>query len=123
MLGLILLSTLAVVLGVRIVWTDSLPRGLYWVHPGAVHRGLVVSACLPPDIARFGMERGYIPTGHCPAGAGGIAKIAAAVDGDTVRVDASGVRINGRLWPWSVPTATDWSGRPLERGRSYHLTR
>jgi conjugative transfer signal peptidase TraF len=118
----IICGALAVAVGVRIVWTDSLPRGLYWVHPGAIRRGVVVSACLPPNIARFGMRRGYIPTGYCPSGSGGIAKLIAAIGGDTVRVDASGMSINDHFWPWSTPTKTDWSGLPLrKKSRTYHI--
>jgi len=119
----IVCGALAVAVGVRVVWTDSLPRGLYWVHAGAIRRGVIVSACLPPEIARLGMRRGYIPAGHCPGGAGGVAKIVAAVGGDTVRFDASGMFVNGRLWPWSAPTQADWSGPPaLKRLRSYHIS-
>ena len=113
LLALIFLCACAFAGGLRVVWTDSLPRGLYWVHPGATRRGSIVSACLPPIIARFGMERGYISSGQCPGGSGGVAKMVAAVAGDTVRINTHGVFINKYLWPWSTSTATDWSGRPL----------
>jgi conjugative transfer signal peptidase TraF len=115
-------GALAVAVGVRVVWTDSLPRGLYWVHRGDVHRGVIVSACLPPEIARVGLRHGYIPDGRCPGGAGGVAKIVAAVGGDTVHVDGDGVSVNGRLWPWSAATQADWSGPPaLKRLRFYRI--
>ena len=99
--------------GLRVVDTDSLPRGLYWVHQGQISRGSIVAFCLPPAVARAGLIRGYLPQGQCPSGTGQLAKIVAGLNGDQVIVSNSGVYINNRCWPWSTPVRFDSRGRSL----------
>lgn len=100
--------------GLRFVWTDSLPRGVYFVHSGTIQRGRVVAACLPPKTAAFGIARGFIPKAkQCLGGGGEIAKIVAAVPGDRVRVSSHGVYIDGKRWPWSAPMTHDFNHLPL----------
>lgn len=103
----------ALLSGVRFVWTDSLPRGVYFVHRGTIMRNRIVATCLPAAIGELGLARGYISKGACPGGAGELAKIVAALPGDRIRVSKHGVYINGRRWPWSSVDSKDSSHRPL----------
>jgi conjugative transfer signal peptidase TraF len=91
----------------------SVPRGLYRTVDTVPTRESLVAACLPPEAARVGLERGYLAAGHCPGGAQAVLKRVAAVAGDLVEVSPAGVRVNGRPLPNSAPAAVDSRGRPL----------
>lgn len=123
--GLLLLLTAAWRGGVRLNLTPSLPIGLYLETHVLPARGSIVLACLPPSMAAFARERGYIPRGdHCPGGTAPIGKVVLAVAGDTVVVSGRGLEVNGRLIPNSRPRRVDSAGRPLPsvlRGR--HVVR
>jgi conjugative transfer signal peptidase TraF len=94
--------------------TDSLPVNAYVTVPwGSIHRGQLLEFCPPPEIAREAVERGYEKRGSCPGGSLAFLKIAAAVAGDSVAIDARGVAVNGRVLPRSVALERDPSGRPL----------
>jgi conjugative transfer signal peptidase TraF len=95
--------------------SPSLPLGVYRIVAGPPTRGNVVLVCLPADVGRLARARGYLGAGPCPGGAGRLGKTVAAVAGDTVDVEASGVTINGRLVASSAPLARDHAGRPLAR--------
>jgi len=115
MLALIVLAT---ILGMRFVHTDSLPRGIYWIASGPIHRGAVVTFCLPASIASEGVQRGYIRTvgswgPNCPEHAEALAKLVAASEGDHIDILRSGVYINGQRWPLSSANFTDTAGRDL----------
>ncbi|MGK7346220.1 MAG: conjugative transfer signal peptidase TraF [Candidatus Nitrospinota bacterium M3_3B_026] len=118
--------------------SESLPVGLYWTgslpEPGSapgdttsggrggnlgVEVGMIVSACLPPQVATSALERGYLPEGTCPSGIAPVGKVIAALPGDTVDVTDSGSFVNGALLPNSAPLLHDSKGRamPLLRGR------
>lgn len=101
--------------GLRINTTASMPRGLYRVVEGELRRGATVAACLPVEIARFGMERHYLGPGTCPGGAEPVVKRVAAVAGDVVEVTAEGVFVDHVVLPRSRPLAEDRGGRPLQR--------
>lgn len=75
-------------------------------------RGAAVVWCLPPDIAVVARRRGYVMRGSCPGGAEPVLKHIAAVPGDTVVVDTSGLRVNGRPLANSRALARDANGRP-----------
>jgi len=90
---------MAIIAGVRVNWTPSLPVGLWLLHdidavPG---RGTVVEACLPPDAAAFARARRYLGPGNCPGDAMPVLKPVAAVPGDMVEIAADAVRINGAV--------------------------
>jgi conjugative transfer signal peptidase TraF len=68
-----------------------------------VRRGDLVEACPPIGAARAARALGYAPAGSCPGPIIPFLKLVAAVGGDTVRTSASGVAVNGRLLPNSVP--------------------
>lgn len=116
--------------------SESLPIGLYWTRSlsqtdgGAsetasvdlgdgVKAGMLVSVCLPPEVARSALQRGYLSAGRCLTGAAPVGKAVAALPGDTVDVTDSGSFVNGTLLPSSAPLLHDSRGRamPQVRGR------
>jgi conjugative transfer signal peptidase TraF len=116
-LGLLASAVAAVQLaGLRVQQTGSLPRGLYRdVRGAAPTRGTLGVWCLPPDVALWARERGYVGRGNCPGGAEAIGKVVLAVAGDTVRVTADGLTVNGMLAPHTRPLEYDSRGRPMRR--------
>lgn len=99
--------------GFRLNTTTSMPRGLYRSVGGAVTTGAWVSVCLPSEIARFGVERGYLGAGSCSNGTEPVLKVVAAVAGDLVDVTANGVAVNGAFLVRSRPLDRDRGGREL----------
>lgn len=99
--------------GLRLNTTTSMPRGLYRSVGGPVTSGAWVSVCLPSEIARFGVERGYLGAGSCPDGTEPVLKVVAAVAGDVVEVTADGVAVCGELLAHSRPLERDRGGREL----------
>ncbi len=105
-------------LGLRFNLTSSLPIGLYRAMNDAptLERGAIVLYCLPPSIARFAHDRGYVPKGgRCAEGLVPIGKIAAALPGDTVAVTPDGITVNGRRQLHSRSLISDQMGRRLPR--------
>ena len=114
--------------GLRFNLTSSLPIGLYRVTKDSptLKRGAIVLYCLPPPVARFAHNRGYVPRGgQCPGGLTPIGKMVAALPGDTVVVTSDGITVNGTLQSHSRALATDLNGRELPQlvGRSYVIGR
>jgi len=108
--------------GLRLNTTTSMPRGLYCSVGGPVTTGAWVSVCLPPEIARFGVERSYLGAGACPNGTEPVLKVVAAVAGDVVQVTVAGVAVNGELLAHSRPLERDRGGRELVAYSSGALT-
>jgi conjugative transfer signal peptidase TraF len=104
---------LATHLGVWVNLSPSLPMGIYRTVERPAARGSTVLVCLPAAVGRFAVDRGYLPRGPCPGGAGRLGKIVAAMGGDTVDVEENGVTINGHRVPGSGPRTVDRRGRPL----------
>lgn len=96
--------------------TPSMPIGVYRVTRvhGGVHRGDVVSLCLPPRAAAEGLDRGYLGGGDCPGNAERLIKTVVAVSGDRVEVSDQGVMVNGALIPGTAPLPNDDAGRPMQ---------
>jgi conjugative transfer signal peptidase TraF len=110
---------------VRVNLSPSLPRGLYRPVPLPLARGRLVSACLPPTIARLGRARSYLPPGPCPGDSAPVLKILAAIPGDRVEITHSGVLVNGARLRKSGAHSADSHGRslsPIPPGR-YRLRR
>ena len=114
--------------GVRVNTTPSLPRGLYAASAlgeRPVARGDLVAAC--PDTAAVRRLDRYWTNGRCPGGARRpdgvrpLAKPVAAVPGDTVRVDRTGVWVGERLLPASAPLVRDRAGRPVQPALGVHV--
>jgi conjugative transfer signal peptidase TraF len=83
--------------------SNSVPTGLYWLQRGPAQRGDMVEVCPREDVARYLLGRGVLPAGWCPAGTAPLMKVLAAVAGDVVDVESTGVWINGERWPMSAP--------------------
>ena len=106
--------------GLRINGTNSEPVGIYWAISKPLARGDLVFV-LPPasSIFKLAKERGYLAAGPSPAGTCGLIKQLAAVGGDRVTIDSTGVRVNGIRLKNSAPRAADDAGRPM---RAYELS-
>jgi conjugative transfer signal peptidase TraF len=102
--------------GARINRTSSIPQGLYWTTAEPVEAGSYVIFCPPPtDLFMVARRRGYVPNGSCPGELGFMMKRVAAVGGDSIRVDASGMYVNGKMIPATTPAKFDSAGQPLPR--------
>jgi conjugative transfer signal peptidase TraF len=102
--------------GLRLNVTGSLPVGLYLASRAVPLRGAIVLACLPPSVASFARERGYVPPGgYCPSHVLPVGKPVLALAGDTVTVTTAGLLLNGMSVPNSRPLRTDRKGRLLPR--------
>jgi conjugative transfer signal peptidase TraF len=117
--GSILLGLAGRFLHLRIMLTDSsAAAGVYRVTDFPAKRGVLVAACLPLEIARQGLARGYLQRGDCPAGAEPVAKVVGAIAGDVVELEPGWVAVNGVKFPNSQTTAHDSAGRPLAHAPS-----
>jgi conjugative transfer signal peptidase TraF len=111
-------GALASAAGARINVSGSIPLGLYWTTRAPVARNAYVVFCPPrSEIFDEAMRRGYIGPGFCEGGYGYMMKRVVAMQGDTVRIDADGVRVNGLLVACSVPKAQDEAGQVLPQLR------
>jgi conjugative transfer signal peptidase TraF len=100
--------------GILISVTDSAAAaGVYRVTSAEPFRGELVAACLPAEVAQFGLARGYLRTGGCPGDAEPVAKILGAHAGDAVEIEPGFVAVNGRLLANSATATRDSAGRPL----------
>lgn len=100
--------------GLRIQHTGSLPVGLYRDVPGAhLVRGAIGVWCLPIETAQWARARGYVGQGPCPGDIEPLGKVVMALEGDTVRLSADGITVNGVAVPNSQPVARDRRGRPI----------
>jgi conjugative transfer signal peptidase TraF len=101
-------------LDLRLNATDSAPLGLYRAaHPPRLERGELVVVCLPAQVAALGRERHYLRAGRCPDASEPLLKQVAAVPGDSVRLSANGLAVNGRSLPGTEVRTQDRAGRPL----------
>jgi conjugative transfer signal peptidase TraF len=104
----------AVLAGLRVNLSPSVPRGLYWLQSDAPRVGDYVAIC-PPRSQLFdrALKHGYVMRGTCPSGYGELIKVLAAADDADVAVSHDGVAIAGALWPLSVPKQADALGRRI----------
>ena len=93
-------------LGYELNITPSEPVGIYRLVGGQAERRALVLLKQPHNSAASVLSR-YVPV-HLP-----LIKRVAAIPGDLVEVNTSGMRVNGSLWPHSVPLAHDQEGRSL----------
>lgn len=100
--------------GILIANSDSAaPAGVYHVVSTDFHRGDLVAACLPPDIAQAGLLRGYLRTGPCSGNAEPVGKIAEALPGDVIELEPGWVKVNGHRFADSATATRDRHGRSL----------
>lgn len=108
--------------GITLCRTSSVPAGFYRAVDGPLKVGHTVVLCLPEAIARRALARAYLPRrgwNACPGGAGPVIKILAAMAGDTVRVEAEGLRVNGESFAtWVYIEDPD---SPLPLPKTYRL--
>jgi conjugative transfer signal peptidase TraF len=106
--------------GLRINGTRSEPVGIYWAISKPLARGDLVFVWPPASpIFKLAKERGYLAAGPSPAGTCGLIKQVAAMGGDRVTIDSTGVGVNGIRLKNSAPRSADDTGRPM---RAYELT-
>lgn len=90
--------------------TDSVPRGWYWVNnidsAATLHVGSIVLARLPPHVAAFAGQRGYLPS-NMP-----ILKRIGAVSPQSVCVHEQRVHIDGAVM--ATARTHDSAHRPLQ---------
>ena len=93
--------------------TSSMPIGIYQRQvTHAIHHGNIVAVCLPEQIARLGLKRGYLQKGRCPSGAIPVLKEVIAVPGDEVSVTKDDIIVNGKHY-WAPIQARDHMGRVM----------
>jgi len=116
------LSALALA-GVSINTTSCLPLGFYQsLPPKPLAVGQTWTVCLPRKWTAFGLQRGYLHPGtDCPGGSQPLIKEIAGLPGETVTVSQSGVTIDGKRWPLSIPLTRDTAGRPLVPDYGTHV--
>lgn len=106
-------ALMAYVAGVRFTLTPSVPRGLYLYTDEPTTVGRLATFCPPEHVAGYALERGYLHRGGCPSGVEPLGKYVLAGPGDTVIVQAEGLRVNGREVPGSAVLYRDRIGREL----------
>lgn len=101
--------------GLRLNTTPSLPAGLYWAAdpPTRIERGTTITTCLPSEITRLAIARGYLARGDCPGGVYPIGKIVYARAGDVVVHTPEALVINGETLAGSATQTHDSYGRPM----------
>jgi conjugative transfer signal peptidase TraF len=111
--GVIMVATIP---SYRLNWTGSMPLGLWRADAAdqTIRRGDVVLVCLPDDVSKLALERGYIGGGDCD-GAAVLLKRVGAVPGDQVEVSPDGLSVNDALIPNTSPVSLDPSGRATAR--------
>jgi len=130
--GVVTLNILLRLAGLQWSLTGSMPPGVYQVTHDPLTRGQIVAVCLPPPIAQFGWQRGYLSRlpalrliSACPGGYQALLKRIAAVEGDVVEVRPEAVLINGGRIARSATQEVDRRGRALPHvpWGTYTLTR
>ncbi|MDT0632954.1 S26 family signal peptidase [Rubrivirga litoralis] len=114
--------------GVRINFTESLPRGFYLsapVLPQDVRRGQLVTFCPHAEavaaVAPYLLAGSACPGPDGPASLLALAKMVVAVPGDTVTVDSAGVRVGSVALARSAPLAYSRSGQPVTAALGTHV--
>ena len=80
---------------IRINYTDSMLKGIYYTTDKGLSKGDIVVVCLPDSVAKLGLLRGYLMNGTCSNGSIPVLKRIIASDGDFVEVLEQGIRVNG----------------------------
>jgi conjugative transfer signal peptidase TraF len=111
--AIVLASATAMLFGIRINTSYSLPLGLYATtnEPNAE----LIEFCPVEPFASESASRSYRTPGFaCPDGAVPLLKPIVARPGDLVVVGPEGISVNGHLLRNTYPVPYDASGRPLE---------
>jgi len=116
------LASIAIIDGVAINITPSMPLGLYIKQSGDIKPGDIVAVCLTESERNFGLQRHYITKGNRCSGADPLNKKIMAVPGDKVILADEYIKINQQKYFY--PTKyRDSQKRPLKvypRGEYQH---
>ena len=93
--------------------TSSLPEGLYQIVPPG--QSSIIVFCPSGFASRFSIERGYRLDGNCPDGHAPLLKPIVAQAGDTVKVQPTGIYVNGTRLAKSQQYTIDSLHRTLPR--------
>jgi conjugative transfer signal peptidase TraF len=103
----------AIASGLRFNGTPSYPVGLYLETGKVAQKGDLVFVSLPSSpVIEMAKERGYLSIAYCSVDH--LLKRLAAVAGDHVTINSTGVSVNGVRLPNSSPLPSDADGRPLK---------
>ena len=106
--------------GLIITLTDSsCAAGIYRLGHRPIVRGALVEACLPDEIASYGIARNYIHSGDCRNGSEPVIKVVGATAGDRVDLTRTNIRVNGIILAQSATRSCDSRGcevRAVRRG-------
>jgi len=97
----------------RLNFTESMPRGLYRETHEPITRGALVMDCLPPTLAEFGKQRGYLQGGDCPGHTISILKKVVGIGGDEIEVEEEFIAVNNEIIFNSETREFDSRGRTI----------
>ncbi|MDE2213669.1 MAG: S26 family signal peptidase [Candidatus Omnitrophica bacterium] len=80
------------------IFTHSLPYGIYIKIEGTLHKGDYAASCLTPEIAGYGIIRGYLAPGNCATGTVPVLKVIKGVPGDHFRFKNRTLELNGHSY-------------------------
>ena len=80
------------------IFTHSLPYGIYIKAKGVPQINDYASSCLTPQIARYGIDRGYLFQGNCPTGTVMVLKMIKGLPGDHFDVRQGFLELNGHSY-------------------------
>lgn len=98
-LSVIVVVFIMKIFSIRFNETSSMPIGFYRkAHETHIHRGDLVSVCLPKKIAQAGLTAHYLSKGRCASGAVAVLKKVIAIPHDTVRLTNQWMIVNGIMY-------------------------
>ena len=77
------------------IFTHSLPYGIYIKVKGLPRAGDYAATCLTPELARYGMARGYLAPGNCDTGTVLVLKMIKGLPGDHFVLKNNCLGLNG----------------------------
>ena len=93
------------------IFTHSLPYGIYIRTKGTPQRGDYAATCLTAEIARYGIDRGYLAPGNCATGTVLVLKMIKGLPGDHIVIKNSALELNKTQY---LIKEKDSSGRQLK---------
>lgn len=105
--------------GLKFNYTTSMAIGLYKkTQNETIHRGDLVSVCLPNKISSEGLKKSYLIRGTCPSHAISVLKQVIAVPGDTVTLSKQTIQVHQILYP-TPHAAADHHGDSVKQFIDY----
>lgn len=93
------------------IFTHSLPHGIYIHASGTPKMGDYAVTCLTPEIAKYGIDRGYLSRGNCDTGTVPVIKIIYGLPGNHFFIEDGLLDVDGIQCPISNH---DSQGRALK---------